>query len=103
MLKIKLIDGTEFRWEQREGLVKLSGNCGVAELARIKLEEIEFVEANGDEKQFITRELENVRTSVRGTTRWIGEDARFIANNLRNVATAQKRYLKKQRKRRKNN
>jgi len=95
MLKIRLTDGTTFRWEQKDGLFRLSGDFCVAELARVKLDDIQFVEANGEEKIFIITNCQGIRYNARGTTRWIGEEARFIAVNLRNAANAEKKKQKK--------
>ena len=80
MLRIKLTDGTIFQWELKEGLLKLAGDWGIADLARLQLHLVEFVEANSDEKKFITDNFPNIRITKRGTTRWTGDDAQFLAN-----------------------
>jgi len=108
MLRIKLVDGTNFRWTLEQGWDVLSNtaqNVGVAELARLKQNEIDYVDASGEELKFLLDYMSDGVPCIIHTRsiRWSGEFGRFIAVNLRSIVDSRKHFDQIQKKRKRKN
>ena len=103
MLSVVLKNGTRFHWEQRHGMGILSnGSSGVAELAEIKREEVDYIEASDGEITFIKKYYPTIPcVAYTNRTRWSGEYAQFLIDNLRNATKSEKEHLKHQKRKEK--